>query len=665
MNLPGSMRYPLSFFLFAIFCCCSALAGLPPITLEEQALTSVTEQPGAPAVILYREELDDDMLHYQSVDMRIKVLTEAGRRYANVELPYNRRRFRIVAVSGRTVHADGSVVPFDGKPFDKVVLKGHGIRIQVKTFSLPDVQVGSILEYHYNLDYPDHSLFAPEWMVQDELFQKKATFKFIPFRTRSNGYVQLRHGQLAQGVAWTPYVPDKQPEGHTRADGAGWIDLTMENVPAFIEEPYMPPPQMMKWRVAFYYQADFKTADYWKDQGKFWNKEVENFLGRRKGVSEAVAHTVATGDKPEEKLRKIYAFVSQLENSSYDPPRALQEEQALGIKENQGVEDVLRQKSGDHDELNLLFVAMAREAGIPANLIWVADRGSTYFDQRYMSTDQLDAVIAVVQIEGKDVFLDPGTKFCAYGLLDWHYSDSQGLRQNGKGAEIGQTSHINYLQALTKRVAHLKLTDHGTAEGTMGAGFFGVEAMERRRAGGHTDAEGRKKLLEDEARSWLPGGSEVSLINSPDWDKTEAVLVAEFKVTTPLAVSAGKRWMVPVHLFQVNEKALFPAAKRTTALYFEYPTRDIDEVHIILPAQAAVESLPDNQNLRLPYALYHTENRNQAGNEIVALRDLTRAESLFKLDEYQGVKAFYDKVKQNDDQPAVLKAAAVAANHGN
>jgi hypothetical protein len=144
----------------------SKASDWPPIAPQEQSMTSVPEQPGAPAVILLRHETDDDNLHYHSVYTRIKVLTEAGRKYADVELPYNRRRFTIEQVSGRTVHADGSVVPFEGKPFDKVVVKGHNLRIQVKTFSLPDVQVGSILDYRYNLRYGDNSLRSPEWLIR-------------------------------------------------------------------------------------------------------------------------------------------------------------------------------------------------------------------------------------------------------------------------------------------------------------------------------------------------------------------------------------------------------------------------------------------------------------------------------------------------------------------
>jgi transglutaminase-like putative cysteine protease len=665
LNLPRSTQQILWHLLFFGLTLRAAVAGLPPLSPEDQSFTSVPQQPGAPAVTLYREETDDDTLHFHSVDMRIKVLTEAGRKYADVELPYNRREFKIAAIGGRTVHADGSVVPFQGKPFDKVVVKGHNLRFQVKTFTLPDVQVGSILEFHYTLHYSDNSVVAPQWIVQDELFQKRAAFKFIPYRTRSNTEVELAHGQIARGIAWTPYIPNKQPELHTRADGVEWVDLAVADVPAFVEEPFMPPPDILKWRVSFYYRADLNANDYWKNEGKFWNKDVENFLGRKKGISDAVGQTVAAGDSPEAKVRKIYAFVSQLENRSYDPHRATQEEQALGIKRNQGVEDVLRQRSGDHDELNRLLVAMVREAGIAASLIWIPDRSRTYFDKNYLSADQFDAEIAIVQLDSKDVFLDPGSKFCPYGLLNWRYSDAQGLRGTGKGTEVSQTTHINYTQAVIKRVARVKLSAKGTAEGRIGVGFFGLEAMARRREGGHTDAEGRKKLLEDEMKGWLPGGSEVTLASTPDWDKTESPLVAEFKVTTPMAVSAGKRWMVPAHLFQVNQKAEFAPAQRVNAVYFDYPSREVDEVHITLPPEVEVESLPGNDNVRLEYALYYTENKREAANSIVSIRDLQMAANLFKADEYKEVKGFYDKVKQGDDQPVILKASTHAANNGN
>src|ERR1700750_3115575 len=55
-------------------------------TPEELSMTSQPEVPGAPAVYLFREETTDDKLHTFSIYVRLKVLTERGKEFSNVEL---------------------------------------------------------------------------------------------------------------------------------------------------------------------------------------------------------------------------------------------------------------------------------------------------------------------------------------------------------------------------------------------------------------------------------------------------------------------------------------------------------------------------------------------------------------------------------------------------
>jgi hypothetical protein len=93
------------------------------INPAELQVKDLPEQPGAPAFVLFREEVDDDQMHFHSEYMRIKVLTEAGRKYADVQIPYFRGAFSVSDVHGRTIHADGSIVELQGKPYDKVVMK--------------------------------------------------------------------------------------------------------------------------------------------------------------------------------------------------------------------------------------------------------------------------------------------------------------------------------------------------------------------------------------------------------------------------------------------------------------------------------------------------------------------------------------------------------------
>ena len=667
---PCSSGYLVALAVFLSVSSASA-ADWPPISPEEIKMTDIDQQKGAPAVILLHEELADDPNNYHSVYMRIKVLTETGRKYADVEIPYSRRNFTVGGVSGRTVHADGSTVNFDGHIFDKVVVKGKEARgrkvsIQVKSFTLPDVQVGSIIDYRYSLRYDDHSFYAPEWIVQEDLFQKKATFKFVPY----DGRLQLAHDRVGQGAAWTTFLPNgAKPQLHespratfaTKHQASAFVDLQMADVPPIVEEPFMPPPDMMRYRVNFYYMIDPKPEDFWREEGKYWNKEVDKFLGRKAGIEEAVARIVSPNDTPEQKIRKIYAFVAQLENQTYRPKREEQEEHALGIKPNEGADDVLRQHSGRHDDLNRLFVAMVRAVGTPAWMMWVASRNHVFFQSEYMSTSQLAAEIAIVQLAGKDVFLDPGTKFCPYGLLDWRYSGTRGVRQSpGKGTEFADTPVPEYNQAMIQRLARLQLTEDGKVEGTVKVGFYGLEAMERRQEANRTDAEGSKKLLEDEIKRWLPGNSEVTLAGMPNWNDTETHLAAEFNISSPLAVSAGRRWLIAAHVFQVNDKPVFSATKRANPIYFWYPTREIDEVHLTLPSGLEVESLPPSDAVKLEYALFKSSQKQESANSIVVRRDLVMAGVAFPVTVYPELKAFYDKVRAGDDQQVVVKASAHA-----
>jgi hypothetical protein len=83
-------------------------------------MKDLPEQPGAPACILFHDQIDDDQNGSHTVYMRIKVLNEAGRKYADVEIPYPRDYYEsITEIRARTIHSDGSIVEFQGKPLTK------------------------------------------------------------------------------------------------------------------------------------------------------------------------------------------------------------------------------------------------------------------------------------------------------------------------------------------------------------------------------------------------------------------------------------------------------------------------------------------------------------------------------------------------------------------
>lgn len=629
-------------------------AAIDPAELQ---MKDLPEQPGAAAFVLSRDEVDDDTRHSHYVYARIKVLNEAGRKYGDVEIPYfiyKDVELGITDVQGRTIHSDGTVVEFKGKPFDKTVVRHKGIKEQVKSFSLPDVQVGSVLEYRYTLDYHSHTLLPPNWVIQSELFQRKAHFRFVAYTEM----VQTTHDNVRSGVAYTWKLPKgtsvKLSQGHV-------YDLEMTNVPAFVEEEHMPPSEPFKYSVRFYYGAGANANQYWSEEGKYWKQWTEKFIGKRGGVAEAVAKVTAPADTPEQKAKKIYDYVSGLANLTYQPSLSTQEMKALDYKER-GAEDILRQQAGSKNELTMLYIAMARAAGLQAFPMWVTDRSSGIFEKNYLSTDQLDTYLAVVSIDGKDVFLDPGTKFCPYGLLYWPHSNTEGLRETPGGIAIGQTPMPVYTGAVTKRVGRFTLSDEGTLEGIVAVASFGQEAIARRQQGSRTDDAGRTKMLEDEMKGYLPANAEVSVTKEPTWTAVEAPFVVNYKISTPILTAGGKRVLLPTNIFQFGRPAMFTLSERQYPVYLDYPSREIDDIRIKLPDSIQVENLPPAENDTVAFAMYKVD-RKLDKNELVITRDFAINTFVFQPQDYTTVKRFYDKMKEGDQQQAMLKQVAHVAQN--
>jgi transglutaminase superfamily protein len=455
-----------------------------------------------------------------------------------------------------------------------------------------------------------------------------------------------------------------QPQIHVARDliaPAQDIDLELTNIPPLGREPEMPPPDLIRWRVAFYVVSETNKDDFWKAEGKIWDKETKEFVGHDGGVREAVSRTVSPSDSTEQKIRKIYAFVANLENWDYVPERSESEKKELNIKKDDNTADVLKNKGGTHSDLNRLFASMVRAAGVPAYMMWVPDRSEQLFDDNFLSERQFAAEIAIVQIDGKEVFLDPGSKFCPYGMLDWRYSGVRGLRQTANSAEIGETPAANYNQSITTRAANLQLATDGTAQGVVTLTFMGLEAMKRRQDAGLTDDTGRRKLLEDELRMMLPSDSDVLLAREPDWNNPETPLAAAFKVRVPLAVSAGKRLLVTQHLFEVNSTAKFAETQRQYAVYFDYPWHEVDETHISLPPGMEVENLARDESTRLEYATYKSQHKQEAPGKLFCRREFVMASQGIPVADYNEVKTFFDNVKADDDQTALVRPTQNAA----
>jgi len=628
-----------------------------PVSPEELKMTSEPQAPGVPAIILYRQVDRDDSgrTAHENDYFRIKILTEEGRKYADVEIPFFKENGNnIVNIHGRTIRPDGSIVNFEGKAFDKSIAKAKGLKIMAKTFTLPDVQVGSVIEYYYTLDLAEYLVFDSHWILSDELFTKSAKFSLKPYVSDySNMHVRWSWQLLPAGTE----APKEGPDHIIR--------LRVQNVPAFQTEDFMPPENELKARVDFTYTEDFDAKDatqFWKNRGKKLNGFVDGFAGKQKAMEQAVSQIISPNDTPEVKLQKIYARVQQIRNTSYELRKTEQEQKREKEKENSNVEDVWKRGYGNGRQINWLFLAQARAAGFEAYEVYTSDRRNYFFNPATMDAHKLDSDLVLVKVNGKDVFCDPGAAFTPFGLLMWPETGVPGLRLDKDGGTWIRTMLPESSTSRIVRRADLTLSETGDLEGKLTVTFTGLEAMHRRSEELHEDEADRKKTLEDEAKDYIPAASEVELTKQPDWSSSTPPLVAEFKIKIPGWVSgAGRRELLPVGIFSANEKRVFEHTERVHPIYFEFPSQKEDDVTITLPLGWEVSSLPPAQNQDAKAAVYILKADKDKGTVHLS-RKLNLDLMLLDQKYYSSLRNFFQVVRTGDEEQIVLQPIGATAS---
>jgi hypothetical protein len=656
---------PLLFMLYLLFAISLSpallLAQFQEPTKEELQMSSDPKAPGAAAVYLYREELTDDNLHYHSLYVRMKILTEKGKEEATVHIPYDRSDFKVTDIRGRTIHSDGTVIPLTAKPSDLTDVKTKGYQLNTMVFTLPDVEAGSIIEYRLDIRYSDEIVSSPQWDVQQKYFVHKAHYMFKP-PEHSFGITNSR-GDYLNRLMWMVHA---QPDAKVVEDNRNRYTFDVTDAPALPTEDWMPPLNSMRWRVKFYYTQYTSGSEFWQNEGKRWLKDADRFADPSKELRDAAAGLVAANDTEEVKARKLYEAVMKLDNTSFTREKSEAERKKEKLKEIKDAADVWQQKSGSANELALLYVALARAAGLHAFPMQVVNRDSAIFDSSYLSTYQLDDYVAIVVVGDKEVFLDPGQKDCPFGLLHWKHAWAGGLRGTDKGAAYGETPQNSYTQTQLTRVADLAIDADSNVTGTVRFVMTGQEALHWRQLALTNDSEEVKKQFNESIRTDIPDGVQADFDHFLALEDYASNLVAVVKVSGNMGSSTGKRFFLPGLFFQSRTKHPFVAEdRREVAIDVQYPRAEQDEVTYRLPAGYSVEGAPQATTLSWPNHALLKISANVDGGKAEVVRMFAYNYTLLDPKAYADLHDFYQKVATADQQQLVLTRAPAVSPKGN
>jgi len=288
----------------------------------------------------------------------------------------------------------------------------------------------------------------------------------------------------------------------------------------------------------------------------------------------------------------------------------------------------------------------------------VTNRDEGIFVKSYMDWDQLDDEIAVVPVNGRDMFFDPGERYCEFGKLHWKHTFIEGVRQVDGGTTIATSADITYKDSQALRIAELRLDSASKLQGAVRMTYTGSEALEWRQHILRTDEEQAKKDFEEELQKNMPAGVVVKtnhFIGVTDYDHA---LMVVLDVSGNMGTTTGKRIFLPANFFEANEKPLFAHEKRANAVNLPFPYMVTDSVVLSLPSGFSVESVPKDAQIPLPNFADYVTRYKSTDTTYIYNRRLIIANILYSQKEYPQLKDFYGKVNVQDQQQAILRITA-------
>jgi len=661
MRIPVLIR---TFFLLLVLVSPALLlAQFQQPTDDELKMTADPKAPGAAAVYLNVEEVTDDPLHFHSFYARIKVLQEKGKDLATVEIPYQRGDFKVTDIKARTIHAGGTVIPLAGKPEDLLISKSPDKQFGRMVFTLPSVEVGSILEYRYQIRYDDNHYSSPFWEIQRPWFVHKAHYAFTPFKAflpgvATNQVLVDSKGKTLNTLIWWPVLP---PGVEIKTDIMGHFTVDLAEIPPIPDEEWMPPIHSLLYQVLFYYKGASNATDFWVSEAKRWSKEVDRFAEPSQSIRDAVNGLIAPADSDLDKAKKLYKAVQALDNTDFSRMKGKAELKQLGLRAAKRAEDTWTQKSGSSQDIALLYLAMLRAAGLTAWDMKVVNRDRAIFAPGYLDFDQLDDDIVILSIGGKDIVLDPGQKMCPFQTVHWKHSGATGIRQSADGRAAANSPFQAYTANTLFRTGNVTLDDRGAITGSFRFVMTGQEALLWRQAALENDEDEVKKRFDNWLRSMAPEGVEAHIDHFLALDNPDVNLVAVVKVQGILGSATSKRLLLPGFFFETRAHHPFiDQERRLEPVDMHYGELITDEVIYHLPTDLAVEGAPqDGKTPWEGHASFVVKTKTDPG-QITIARQLARAFTILKPEEYQDLRGFYQKVAAADQQQLVLIASPPA-----
>ena len=587
---------------------------------------------------------------------RIKIYKKEGLTWANFKVPYY---VGFESLNNETVKFyNGNTYNLENGSIIKTKLNSEGsFKKNINeywneaTITMPNVKVGSIIEFQYVLNSENIVTF-PTFDFQYNIPVNHAVYEtevpaYFSYNPILKGFIKAKNeSKIVNG--YQNFSNENHQTVNLSYQQINSI-YSADNIPALADEDFVDNADNYKSAVAHELEKtrfpDVPERIYtqsWLDVTRSIYKDDD--FGKQlnlKGYFEQDLKMIVKGDESEtEKINAVFKFVQDKMNwNGYN-----------GYSTDKGVKKAYLEGTGNIADINFILISMLNYVGLNANpvLLSTVDHGVPLFPNRTV----FNYVVAAVDIQGKRVLLDATNKFTAPNILKLSTLNWTGrlIRQDGSSEEIDLMPTLP-----SKETSNMMVTidTAGKINAKIRKQSADYLALKFRQAYGNVSNESYLEKLETD---W--GGCQIDnySIENKATDFSKPIIENFNLVSENLVEIIEDRMEMNPLLFYTIDKNAFNRDKRTLPIYFGFPKHYKYTILIDIPTGYTIVSLPKSITIATPESIQVFSYKLAVqDNRILITATLENNRTLVSADFYESIKEFFQKVIDKQHEKIILK----------
>jgi hypothetical protein len=574
---------------------------------------------------------------------RIKILTDAGIKWAEVEIPFYHEGDiyeKVYNIEAYTYNIENGNIKKTPLNVSSVYVEKENNSWSLSKFVMPEVHAGSVIEYKYSIN-SQYFFNLRSWEFQWRIPVKYSEYfvSLIPFYSYSwilqgagkfSSHTSGENSSITHYVGSTPYHEMQEK-------------FIMTDMPAFRDEEYITSINDYIIKLDFQLCKIYYLNGGTKDIITTWPLLIDELIrdedfGKYMSKSQKAADKILNKDSlqkksPEEKYEYVMNLVKR--NFSWD--------KSSTKFASKSPDKLIKDKFGNSADLNLFALGLLNAVGIEAYPILISTRDNGKIKYDYPFLHFFNYILISAKINGNTIISDATEPLCQNDMIPPRCINDKGLLIC-KGKEEWVSLQCSSLSE-QKTDFTINLLDSGT-ETKMISSLTKYQAYLYRKSYGSNDSLLKASLIKNRYKL---NDDKVEISNPYD---VNLPYIYQCTVGNTSEIINNKIYISPFLDEPMSNNPL-TQNNRTYPIDMTFPVRKTFSTRIILPQGYNVDFLPSedkikNELFELSYSALSD------GKNINIIFTYTFKNSIYSPDNYSKIKYFMGEIVKKGNEKVVL-----------